>query len=85
MGNNGPQMPGSPGSNMLPSNIVPSLSEFSDDALSLGPHHSLAGKSHKWSSNFLSEYLTNRDLALTDLFLEFKETICRSCTLHSHL
>lgn len=55
MGNNGPQMPGSPGSNMLPSNIVPSLSEFSDDALSLGPHHSLAGKSHKWSSNFLSD------------------------------
>ncbi|KAG8271329.1 hypothetical protein J6590_065221 [Homalodisca vitripennis] len=51
MGNSGPQMkpepstmmPGSPGSNILQGGIMPSLSEFSDDGISLGPHHSLAG------------------------------------------
>lgn len=39
-------LPGSPGSNMLQGGMMPSLSEFTDDSMSLGAHHSLAGKLH---------------------------------------
>ncbi|XP_054279987.1 protein BCL9 homolog isoform X1 [Macrosteles quadrilineatus] len=38
-----PMLPGSPGPNILQGGMMPSLSEFTDDSMALGAHHSLAG------------------------------------------
>lgn len=40
----GNMLPTSPGSNILPASMISSLSDFADDAMSLGSHHSLAGR-----------------------------------------
>lgn len=54
----GNMLPTSPGSNILPASMISSLSDFADDAMSLGSHHSLAGRYFSRESHFDRNYIT---------------------------